>query len=436
MTLSADRRENREMAFTDVACTVCGCVCDDLEVKVVGDHIAEVKRACRLAEPWFESLGKPIERPRALVDGEPASLETAAERAAEILKRSRAPLIWGLSRTSTAGHRAAVALAEKLGGTIDTATSLQHASTIIALQHIGESTCTLGEVRHRADLVIFWGADPVESHPRHLERFSGDAAGMCTPNGRADRRIVVIDANETATGRLADEFIRIPRERNFELVWALRMLVKGLPLPPALDLGVPHETLQAVAKRLRECRYGALFYGAGFAQGATAHAEVEGMLRLVGELNAFTRFTVRGLGLGSDLTGAEEALCWLTGFPIAVNFARSYPRYSPGEFSANEMLERGEVDACLVVGSEPFSRLSEKARDAVRRMPTIVLDPPNAAPQFEATVQVTTAIYGVHAPGTAYRMDGVAIPLRAMLPSRLPTDDAVLEAIAGRLTPG
>ena len=35
-----------------------------------------------------------------------------------------------------------------------------------------------------------------------------------------------------------------------------------------------------------------------------------------------------------------------------VNFSRGYPRYNPGEFTGPEMLARGEVDACLIVGGE------------------------------------------------------------------------------------
>ncbi len=42
-------------------------------------------------------------------------------------------------------------------------------------------------------------------------------------------------------------------------------------------------------------------------------------------------------------------LAWQTGYPFSVNFARGYPRYNPGEFSAQDMLERGDVDLCLFV---------------------------------------------------------------------------------------
>ncbi|HJQ81936.1 MAG TPA: formylmethanofuran dehydrogenase subunit B, partial [Lacipirellulaceae bacterium] len=159
-----------------MACTVCGCVCDDLRVSVSGPLVTHTEGACKLAQPWFDSLAQPTSRPAASVKGQPASLTQAIERAADILRDSRAPLIWGLSRSSTAGQRAAVRLAEQIGATIDTTASVCHGPSIMAIQQVGESTCSLGEVRNRADLVVFWGADPAETHPRHFERYSVDAA--------------------------------------------------------------------------------------------------------------------------------------------------------------------------------------------------------------------------------------------------------------------
>jgi formylmethanofuran dehydrogenase subunit B len=38
-----------------------------------------------------------------------------------------------------------------------------HAPSVMAIQEVGESTCTLGEVKNRADLVIFWGSNPIDS---------------------------------------------------------------------------------------------------------------------------------------------------------------------------------------------------------------------------------------------------------------------------------
>jgi len=48
---------------------------------------------------------------------------------------------------------------------------------------------------------------------------------------------------------------------------------------------------------------------------------------------------------------------------------------------------------------------------------------------MESHVRFTTAVYGIHRAGTAYRMDEVPIPLRGFLPSPLPSDDEVLDGL-------
>jgi formylmethanofuran dehydrogenase subunit B len=129
-------------------------------------------------------------------------------------------------------------------------------------------------------------------------------------------------------------------------------------------------------------------------------------------------------------------LAWQTGYPFSVNLARGYPRFNPGEFTAHDLLLRGEVDACLLVGSFGVRRFSPEAIANLRRIPTIVLDPPTLESLTPPTVRFTTAIPGVHLPGTAYRMDEVPIPLRVLLPARYPSDADVLEAIWGRIRGG
>src|SRR5580704_19691466 len=112
--------------ITDVACTVCGCVCDDLTITVENNRITRAEKACVLAEPWFLAQNA-VRPPIAQIDGKTASVDDALDWAAEILRQSRSPLIYGLSRSTTEGQRAAVALAERLGATIDTTATTGHA---------------------------------------------------------------------------------------------------------------------------------------------------------------------------------------------------------------------------------------------------------------------------------------------------------------------
>jgi formylmethanofuran dehydrogenase subunit B len=139
------------------------------------------------------------------------------------------------------------------------------------------------------------------------------------------------------------------------------------------------------------------------------------------------------MSVAGNAAGADNVLGWQTGFPCSVNFARGYPRYSPGEYSADALLARGEADACLLVGSEATAPLSPAAQEQLNRIPTIVLDYPTVETPLAAAVRFTTAVYGIHRPGTAYRMDDVPIPLRQVLSTHYPSDDEVLHALLPRV---
>ncbi len=352
----------------------------------------------------------------------------AVERAAEILRTSRAPLIYGLSTSSTPGQRAACRLADQLGATIDTTASTCHAPSIMAVQAVGESTSSLGEVRHRSDLVVYWGSNPVKSHPRHIERYV-DATGMFVPGGRTDRQVVVIDIERTASAEVADRFVQVDPGGDFDLLWALRAAIQGVDFHENTVGGVPRETIIELAKQWKSANYGAFFFGLGLTKHGVPHMNVEALLRMVTDLNAHTRAIARRMRIPGDVAGADSVLCWQTGFPFSVSLSRGYPRYNPGEYTANRLLADGEVDAVVLVGSEGVSKLAPQAQAHLDELPSIVLDSPGAKSYPAASVQFTTATYGIHRPGTAYRMDEVPIPLREILRSELPSDEEVLNAI-------
>src|SRR4051812_14690128 len=93
----------------NVACTGCGCVCDDLRVTVRGTRIVRAERACAMAEQWLLAQDAAADG-RAEADGRPIAVEAAIERSAKLLRAARLPLVYGLSQSTTAGQQAAVAL--------------------------------------------------------------------------------------------------------------------------------------------------------------------------------------------------------------------------------------------------------------------------------------------------------------------------------------
>jgi formylmethanofuran dehydrogenase subunit B len=420
----------------NATCTFCGCVCDDMVLTVDLDQrrITKAKNACVLGKAWFAQ--HTVEnRPFALMDGREATTEEAVEVAAQILAQARYPMIYGLSDTTCEAQRQAVAIADLLGANIGTTTEVCHGPSGIAFQSVGESTATLGEIKNRADLVIYWGGNPAESHPRHFTKYAVTPKGMFIPNGKKDRTVVLVDVRRTPSAPVADILIQVKPRRDFELLWALRALVKGRRVDPLVEeiTGVSLATMQDLVERMKNCRYGVLFFGMGLTMTRGRHFNSGALLALATDLNEFTHFVAKPVRGHGNVTGADNVLSWQTGFPFAINFSRGYPRFNPGEFTAVDLLARGEADAMLVIASDPASNFPQAAIEAMRRIPVIVLDPKFTHTAELARVAFTTATYGINVGGTVYRMDDVPITLRPAFDSPYPSDEEVLTQIKDRL---
>jgi formylmethanofuran dehydrogenase subunit B len=108
----------------NATCTFCGCVCDHIALEAEGDRIVKTKRACGLGEAWFKNHTAERLFPEALIDGQPASVDEAVAAAAHHLHAANFPLVYGLSNITCEAQRRAVALAELIGGVVDSHTSL------------------------------------------------------------------------------------------------------------------------------------------------------------------------------------------------------------------------------------------------------------------------------------------------------------------------
>ena len=176
----------------NAVCAACSCLCDDIVLEYRDDGALEsVARACEIGERWLRAPRRLA--PAATVRGDPIDLDVAIERAARMLIDARAPLVEVASSTTLEASRAAWLLADRIGAAVaagsDGASRTEAGFDDRSGLDVPEAGATLGEIRAHADLVVFWEADPLRTHPRHLERYSFDPM---LRSGRA-RRLVVID---------------------------------------------------------------------------------------------------------------------------------------------------------------------------------------------------------------------------------------------------
>ncbi len=429
--------EKNTTIIKNATCTFCGCVCDDMELTVDLDEkcIIKSKNACVLGKAWFSEHSVDESRPVALIDGKEASLEDAIEEAAQILVNARFPIIYGLSDTTSEAQRQAVAMADYLSANIDSTSSVCHGPTGMGLQGVGEPTTTLGEVKNRADMVVYWGCNPTDCHPRLSTHFTVMPKGMYIPNGRKDRTVINVDIRSTSTTNIADLFVQLKPGSDYELLSALRSISRGRRLNPSIEeqTGVPMATIEDVAHRLMSCNYGILFFGMGLTMTRGRHYNTGALHLLAADLNEHTHFVVKPARGHGNVTGADTVMSWQTGYPFGVNFNRGYPRHEPGEFTTTDILVRGEADAACIIASDPIANFARPAIEHLKKIPVISFDPKPTPTSQIARVALTTACYGINVPGTVYRMDDIPIPLRPAFESPFPSDLDILKPLTERI---
>ena len=408
-----------EQVVEHVTCLGCGCACDDIAPVVRQNRIVEARNACPLGRAWF---GDGTVSQEVRVGGHTVSLEAALTQAATILTQARRPLVYLAAELSCETQRAAVGIADRLRAVLDSATS-EIAAAVLAAQRRGRATGTLGELRQRADLVVFWGVDPAERYPRYTSRYAVAPGGLQAPS----RTVVAVDVGGHRGPGDADARVIISADVEVDALGVIRAIALGHALPdvPALRPAVE------LARRMMQAQYVALVHDAE-PDGTPADPppdRAEGLIALAQALNGPTRCVLSTLRAGGNRSGADAVLTWQTGFPCAVDFGRGYPSYRPHDGAA-ALVARREIDATLVIGS-PAS-VPEPVARGFGSVPTVAIGPYASAAGFAPAVAVDTGVAGIHEGGMAFRMDDVPLPLRPLVVGP-PAAAVVVRDLATRL---
>ena len=127
-------------------------------------------------------------------------------------------------------------------------------------------------------------------------------------------------------------------------------------------------------------------------------------------------------------------LTWRTGYPRCVDFSQGFPRSNPTDFAAERLLERGEVDAAILVCDDPETHFSELALARLRQIPTVSIDWKETTAWSNAAVSIRVATPGVGSGGTLFRLRRrPAGGLRPAVKSDYPADFEVLRMLANAL---
>lgn len=419
-----------------VTCLGCGCACDDIGIVVAEGRIVEARHACALGAAWFGDGRVPG---AARVDGVDRPVDEALAAGAALLADVRRPLVYLAPGLSCEAQREAVALADRLHAVVDSVSSATVSPSILAAQERGRAGATLGEVRNRADVIVYWGVDPAVPYPRFRERYA-DAVTVRTAGGRdvaagTARTVVAVDVGMARGPADVDRRVTIAPGDEVATVTALAALLAGAStggVDPA-DAAAARiwSDAASLADTMRTGSYVAVVADTEPCEGRDA-GRAAALVALSQALNTATRGALVGLRAGGNRSGADSVLTSQTGFPMAVDYAHGGPQYRPHGGDAGACLARGEVDAVLLVGDAAFVPASIVG--GLQHLPVVVIGPRASETPLggRGGVVVDAAQAGIHEGGTALRLDDVPLPLRPALRGPRGATD-LLRDLAARL---
>jgi formylmethanofuran dehydrogenase subunit B len=281
----------------------------------------------------------------AWINGAPASLDDASAAAARLLARSDQALITGLG-VDIAGAKAAIAIAERIGGVIEHTHSAALLRDLDCLRETGVMLTTPGEARVRADLVLLVGDSLLESWPALNERLLRAPA---RPDGaEIPRRIVWLapEADARISGFDGDiEVVAAGLGATLASnLAALRARIKGRPVA---QTRIPSPTLESLAAALKGARFGLAVWTAE----RLGALELEMLNGLARDLNETTRFSTLPLAAPDNGAGVLAACGWMTGFPMRTGFGTGMPLHDPWRFDAERLAASGETDCALWISA-------------------------------------------------------------------------------------
>ena len=297
------------------------------------------------------SLRDPIAaKAPASIDGAPASVNDAAAAAARLMARSHQPLIAGLG-ADIEGARAAIALAERVGGVIEHMHSAALLRDLDPMRETGVMLTTPGEARVRADILLLVGDGLTETWPALNDRLLRPPA---RPEGvDVKRRIIWLAPAIGARIRGFEGDIEIWRAGLGATLAvnlaALRARVTNHRIEnresarSALSLSV----LDALAATLKGARFGVAVWTAE----SLGALEIEMLNGLVRDLNETTRFSTLPLAARDNGAGVLAACGWATGFPMRTGFGAGAPIHDPWRFEAERLVASGETDCVLWISA-------------------------------------------------------------------------------------
>jgi formylmethanofuran dehydrogenase subunit B len=419
-----------------VTCTGCSLLCDDIIIRTDGLFIDEVVGTCLKGKEHFDQI---TAKNRLLYPSvrkqdklEKASWDEAYDKALDLIKAAKNPLLYGFSTSNCEAQLKGMKLAKELDGFVTSNAAICQGKVLEASKEKGLTLTSITEVINKADLIISWGANVAESIPRLLNKvlFS---RGKFRMTGREIKTFVIIDPVQTASFGVMgvrDLALKIEPNKDIELIRLLKEeCCKVGSLPPEGVAGIDSDDLKRLLLHLTGAEYGVILVGQGLLTPNKDFDLLKEFLELIDLIQSKQekgRISLMLLGGHYNMAGFDHVSLANFGMNGSLQFKNK--ERVDSEDNLVSKIESENFDLSIFVGTDPISHLPYKLSKKILKHPIILIDNKRSATVEFADIVLPSSITGIENSGIAIRLDQVPIQLQKIInsPNNIPSDEEIL----------
>ena len=375
-------------------CVGCSCLCDDISLYLNEREITGSLNLCEIGWQRLNTLSSTNRRPPLSRE----ALTSTVSRAARILAGHSPTLVLGADSLGGQAILESWKLARALKGIWLPRPFSGMRLFYEQVRQLGWPTALLDEVRDHADTVIFWRADPLITHHRHLSRYSVYARGRYTERGNHDRNLVGINAEKTTMEPLCQQYFQFPAGRDKAFIEALVQ-----PLP---ENEFDHRDFPLIIKALLRSTYAAIFVDPE----KTEYESIKAMFRWANQVNREGRRRMVILPLwngGANIDGFCRLSLEKNNSAWGVDFSGAFKPSGDISSDVEQVAERAR--SVLLFESPPHTRPDDPLLSLLADKPRVTIDPFKQTEPLAGNEVIPAALPGIEADDLYFRADGLPL---------------------------
>ncbi len=407
----------------DFICPFCSLHCDDIKVTNKNNNFRVTNisnQKCIQKIEQYNLNKKSIIWPK--IKNKKSDFSEVIKKAKNIIKLANEISVLNLG-TDMGSIRSMLSFSATHNACFDHINSQLFFNTMNLVQRSGYMSTTLGEVKNRSDVIMIFGNQIIDQHPRIIEKF------LLPKNSFAQnvkkRKIYLIgNYSKSILNNLKHDKRIIHINFNIELI---SLLINSLnDKTYSSSLKIKKNIFEELLSNIEKSKYSVFMWtGSDFKKSDNYQTILQSISNYVLHLNKQSRAACLPIAGSLGDTTSNQVATWLTGYPARIKCSNNFFNHDRFSYNVSRLISESETDLVIYVNN--FYREKIEINPKIKN---IILGHPQSTFSTTPDIFIPVGIPGLDYQDIMFRTDNVvSLALKHIRDINLPTVKSIFDQL-------